>query len=379
MNFNKRLLLSCLIFSLIAPIQARFSGSKSEVSNSRRRGGSTLNDKLRMLQEAIRKNDAARVEQLLNNDLEGYDLKTLFPKKDDFSSRHNTTKSKNQDYTFFHLAVGSGNPRIVRAFLNRDPGLVKVKGRKGMIALFYLGAEGNKVGVLEELIRGGVDLQTQSSDGKNIIHFLSGRENGDDNLNLIEEVMRRGVLPILDDNEQSPLHVAMAQENIEIAKTFLDRGLDLYAKDKVGDTPLEFLLRPKVGDYYPDEEYWRGKARSQQRHLRNICSELFPDKVFCHPLNSHKVSCSNGTHYSKEGHYGTLKKLGNFLNRPIFEEGDIKCNDCQYTEEGSGIVCQNETYYNTSLDREVNQSARRPKEKTEPKQPSHNDAPKILR
>lgn len=83
------------------------------------------------------------------------------------------------------------------------------------------------IGLLEILLRQGIDLATRADDGSTALHCAVQM----DELSMISFLLRNGACPeVLNDKEQSPLHQAVLNRNRAAARLLLHNGATLSEK-----------------------------------------------------------------------------------------------------------------------------------------------------
>jgi len=101
------------------------------------------------------------------------------------------------------------------------------------------------VEVIKDLIAEGVDVNMESYDGTTPLHVAIAKEN----LEIVEFLISKGAYVHLKHwyNNSTLLHLAAGKENLDIVKLLVSKGLDVNAKDKGDYTPLhEAAKNPNV-------------------------------------------------------------------------------------------------------------------------------------
>lgn len=112
--------------------------------------------------------------------------------------------------------------------------------KDGVTALMKA-AEGNQAEAMKFLIEKGADVNLTDREGNTLAHYLVQNltEETQANLNLIPETQ----ITALNKLNQTTLHTAAKKNNLFAVELLLEKGLDLNAKDKNGETILFAFAR----------------------------------------------------------------------------------------------------------------------------------------
>jgi ankyrin repeat protein len=139
---------------------------------------------------------------------------------------------------FIHVAAAVGNIEAVKQHLAVGTD-VNAKDERGGTPLHLAALRGHKK-VVELLIAKGADVNAKNNAGETP-------------LDKFEEKKQKEIASLLRENggKYSTIHFAVGLGNIETVKEFLAAGADANAKDRVGDTPLDWAIlfgQPETAD-----------------------------------------------------------------------------------------------------------------------------------
>jgi len=184
------------------------------------------------------------------------------------------------DWTVLHMAATAGSAPLVKFILGIEGVNVNAKGKKGMTPLTCAidnghkdcakllmeeghadinggESEGSWNPMLSAAYKGDVEslkLLIESSNGKldvemvnkeqkgyHAIHFAAASKNNA--VELLTTLLDAGAdINALNDNGQTPLHIAVFWNNVDAVKLLVDRGADKTIKNKSGRTPEELAI-----------------------------------------------------------------------------------------------------------------------------------------
>ena len=162
-------------------------------------------------------------------------------------------------------AVDGGYSRLVQLLLDKFPDLVNGRNRYGETLLHNAARAGNR-GLVQLLLEGGSDVNAADNNGSTALHFVAMQGRKD----IAELLIDRGAdVTVTDGVGAVPLRYAMQQDNMDIielllgqgseieethrailmryaaihgrttlAVALLNQGVDIYAQDEDGRTPL---------------------------------------------------------------------------------------------------------------------------------------------
>ena len=98
---------------------------------------------------------------------------------------------------------------------------------------------------VQDLIERGADVGAKSDEGHTPLHLAAARND----LELAKLLIDRGAdVNVEDEDGWTPLHLASYKDNIEIVKLLLDAGADVEAKDNHGMTPFDLAESDEMED-----------------------------------------------------------------------------------------------------------------------------------
>lgn len=122
------------------------------------------------------------------------------------------------------------------------------------------------------LIERGVS-NTKAQDGSNYLHCAAQRKTpaNDSLLSIVSSLIEAGVrLGDTDSEGRTPLHLAAASGNAEIAKMFVDAGADVTIESEAGETPLQVCERLMRDEEDADMRARVGRTLEVLRGVRQL-------------------------------------------------------------------------------------------------------------
>lgn len=93
--------------------------------------------------------------------------------------------------------------------------------------------------IIQNLIDKGADVNHLNIEGFSLLHLATQQKSFSKVANRYEILIKNGAnIEIIDQNEQTPLHIATSKCNVEVTKFLLKNGAYVDARDKNGNTPL---------------------------------------------------------------------------------------------------------------------------------------------
>jgi len=141
--------------------------------------------------------------------------------------------AKHYDYTLLYYAifhVGDQAKDAIKLLIKKGAN-VNVKDRGGFTPLIYA-IWLNYRDVVELLINSGADVNAEDSEGFTPYYWatMQGRKD------FVELLVAKGATPV------STIHLAAREGDLEKVKAFIEKGSDINARDKSGETPLFFAV-----------------------------------------------------------------------------------------------------------------------------------------
>ena len=137
-------------------------------------------------------------------------------------------------------AVASGVSSRVTALLDADASLANATNPMGETPLHYAAAIGFAQAA-EYLHKKGADVNRQSDTGNTPLHVAVWK----DQASMVDLLLDFGANPNISNKpmnpkgkQGTPLHLAIARGNTEIARMLINRGAYIHARDALGMTPL---------------------------------------------------------------------------------------------------------------------------------------------
>ena len=155
-------------------------------------------------------------------------VQELFKYKVDVNAKSNNGK------TALHFAVDNNHLDITKLLLTMkaDPNL---KDNKGYTCLHYASQNPTMVNIITELLKNGVGINIQTNFGNTPLNIAICN----DNLTGIKELLKHQAdVNIKDIEGSTPLHIASAIGSLEIVKLLIKSGADTKLHNNKGDIPL---------------------------------------------------------------------------------------------------------------------------------------------
>mmetsp|Transcript_30140 Transcript_30140/g.115650 ORF Transcript_30140/g.115650 Transcript_30140/m.115650 type:complete len:231 (+) Transcript_30140:604-1296(+) len=149
-----------------------------------------------------------------------------------------------------HLAARNGNEHVVRLILDHDAShrLVMSVNRVGKTPLFHACYRGNMKAV-EVLIDSGSELTHRDSGQSTILHEACSQGQSEVLELLLTKARQMELTSELTSAQDAigdtPLHSAVAGENVQCVRLILECGVDQYVKNKRSKTPYDLAISRK--------------------------------------------------------------------------------------------------------------------------------------
>ncbi|GLJ24564.1 hypothetical protein SUGI_0469370 [Cryptomeria japonica] len=152
-----------------------------------------------------------------------------------------------QGDTALHEAAKGGHFQVVNVLLEKSIDLANIVNKVGETALFKAAEEGHDEIVVKLVHLTSSDYDRRTSDGRTPVHAAVSNMHTGVIHNLLEQRPELLMQADIDMNEQSALHIAVIEGNVELVKEILTHGQDcLEIVDKEGRNALHLAAENAV-------------------------------------------------------------------------------------------------------------------------------------
>jgi ankyrin repeat protein len=154
------------------------------------------------------------------------------------------------DWTPLHYASWRGNLDVVQYLINNGA-KVDAKGGKSAVSgyLYYhtplhVASRNKHFDVVKILITAGADVNPKDYKNKTPLYYATSKGS----IQIIKYLLSHGANPniyLKNSKWPTPLFSAILKGYIPIAQLLIDNGADVFAKNKKGETPYDFVVRLK--------------------------------------------------------------------------------------------------------------------------------------
>lgn len=173
------------------------------------------------LHDAAKKGDLKRIETLIET---GTNINAI----------------DENDLTALHYAALEGNRSIAQLLVDKGAD-INAQNREGWTPLHYAVLHGKKE-IVELLVACGVDMNIKDKNGKMPLYVAMEERNEDIAVLLINADANINIFNTRRERGKTLLHQAAQTGYCEVAKSLLDRGIDVNIKSDNGMTPLHFAV-----------------------------------------------------------------------------------------------------------------------------------------
>lgn len=160
----------------------------------------------------------------------------------DNGAKVNKLGGKSNDSTPLMLATENYQKSSVKLLLDRG-GEIITETNSSLMTMLHVAAVAGDEDLFIKLLVSGLDLEQQTKDGLNALHFAARCGNKE----IVEILLKNGAKldSTYDSHEQllCVLHSAALGGSIEIVKILLNKGCEIDVKDEYGNTTLHFAAR----------------------------------------------------------------------------------------------------------------------------------------
>ncbi|XP_030933441.1 ankyrin repeat-containing protein BDA1-like [Quercus lobata] len=191
-----------------------------------------------------------------------------------------------------HVALLNGKTQVVRWLLKVDGDLVRVKGREGMTPLHDAAATEDHLDLLVEFLKVCPDsIEDVTIRNETALHVAVKCKKLEAFKHLVERLQqnkskntmlwKRKILNWKDEEGNTVLHVAVSTNQPEAVRLLLDSGVDIDAKNLMGDTAGDILVKRQQEEVEYSrssmeisEMLQRAEVTNCARYLRSIVLSL---------------------------------------------------------------------------------------------------------
>lgn len=155
----------------------------------------------------------------------------------------------NNGFTPLQLAVHMGNTDILPVFAAHfgDAANWNTQTSETKESLLHLAVRHGVEAPVQQLIALGADLASQNAKGESPLHLAIAEDNIAVAQLLLKEMVKQKIQPgsLRDLAGNTPLHTAVAHDNTPLTRQLIDHGADLSLRNAAGDTPLHIAVRER--------------------------------------------------------------------------------------------------------------------------------------
>lgn len=145
-----------------------------------------------------------------------------------------------------HIAAEAGHVQSVRMLIKKGAPVDVPERSSTHMTPLLMAAENGNLQIVEMLLEAHANIEKTDSEKRNALHLAA--KSG--HMHVCQYLLDKTSLHINtpDADGMTPLHHACAREKTLVIKMLIERGADIYAEDKNGDTPLHRAMKDRGDD-----------------------------------------------------------------------------------------------------------------------------------
>ncbi|KAM8866577.1 histone-lysine N-methyltransferase EHMT1a [Synchiropus picturatus] len=234
-------------------------------------------------------------------------------------------------FSSLHLAAKLGHYEVVEVLLSKASKYINCQDDGGWTPITWA-IEYKHKEVFKLLLAKGADVNVRDKEQNVALHWAALAGCDDTLLALLEA---RGDLNAINIHEDTPLHVAARENNLECVTLLLSRGADVLLKNKEGHTPLECCVYGSKGWV----EVYTSRKLLDARRSREKLGEQVLSRDISRGYEAVPIMCVNGV--DGEPHPSSFKYIPeSCVTSTINVNKDIThLQHCSCTDDCSSATC----------------------------------------
>jgi len=180
------------------------------------------------------------------------------------NSDNENSKVINEEREKFFVKCREGNLKEIQKYIGLYPDFIYDRDANGQTCLLFGAMSGNSA-VVEYLIRKGADINAINKDNSSLLHAAAFGGNLELARFLVDDkgfdINKQNI------NDVTPLHFAVFWAKKDIVEFLINKGANLYLKDKKGHIPYDFTSY--IRNQTPVEVWLKGVDSSKKESLIN--------------------------------------------------------------------------------------------------------------